>query len=201
VAVKAGGPAFRITIRRTSLDSSESTPVRLGEIEVARCQDGTRLQVLPIMAWQPIDFARSFEAVDIDFDGYLDLSVAAERGAKWGRQLWWVYDPATGRFVQNELTHELGELTTNGYQIDRNKHEIVADNLMAGCPSLVTRYRVEDNRLIKIHEETGEQSIESGSVRRNLPAGAQCTVTVWDLVGGMMHVTDVRRFVDEKPLR
>jgi hypothetical protein len=133
-------------------------------------------------ATQPIDFAATFGASDINFDGYLDFSVLGEFGAKFGSQLWWIYEPATSSFVQNELTRELGELRTNGYQIAPKKHEIIAESLMAGCPSLVTRYRVVDNHLINVHEEIGIQTIENGPLQRNLPAGVPCTVTVSDLV-------------------
>ena len=156
--------------------------------------------MLPIMASQPINFASTFKAYDINFDGYLDFAVLAEFGAKWGRELWWIYDPDTGRFVQNQLARELGDLKTNGYQIDSQKHEIIAENLMFGCPSLVTRYRVADNHLITVHQETGMQTIENDSGQRNLPAGVPCTVTVSDLVGGTMRVTEVRRFIDGEPL-
>jgi hypothetical protein len=115
--------------------------------------------------------------------------VLGEFGAKFAVPLWWIYEPPTGRFVQNEFTRELGELLrTNGYQIDPKKHEI-------------TRYRVVDNHLTKIHEEIGIQIIENGPLQRNLPAGVPCTVTVSDLVGGTMRVTDVRRFVDGEPVK
>jgi hypothetical protein len=53
-------------------------------IEVARSQDGKQLQLLPIMAWQPIDFGASFHADDINFDGYLDFSVLTELPDKSG---------------------------------------------------------------------------------------------------------------------
>ena len=200
LSVKPGGPAFRITVRSRSIGYSNNL-VHAGDIEVSRCQDGRVLQLLPIMASQPINFAATFGASDINFDGYLDFSVLGEFGAKFGSQLWWIYEPATGSFVQNELTRELGELRTNGYQIDPKKHEITAESLMAGCPSLVTRYRVVDNHLIKVHEEIGIQTIENGPLQRNLPAGVPCTVTVSDLVGGTMRVIDVRRFVDGEPVK
>jgi hypothetical protein len=198
--VKPGGPAFRITVR-SLLRRYSDNPVHAGDIEVARCSDGRRLQLLPIMAGQPINFASTFRASDINFDGYLDFSVLGEFGGTWGSQLWWVYEPASGRFVQNELTRELGQLRNNGYQIDSEKHAIQIESLMAGCPQLVTRYRVEDNHLVKVHEEIGKQIIEASSPRRDLPAGVPCTVAVSDLVAGSMRVTQVRRFVDGEPVK
>ena len=108
--------------------------------------------------------------------------------------------PAADLF-RNELTRELGQLGNNGYQIDSEKHAIQIESLMAGCPPLVTRYRVEENRLIKVHEEIGKQVIEASPPRQDLPAGVPCTVTVSDLVAGTMRVTEVRRFVDGEPVK
>lgn len=62
LVVKAGGPAFRITITA-------------GSIEVARCDDGKRLQVIEVVSEQVIDFARTYHTFDVNFDGYLDFAV------------------------------------------------------------------------------------------------------------------------------
>jgi len=112
LSVKDGGPTFRITIRPVSFDSlrhnRDPNVVHAGDIEVARCQDGKRLQLLPIMAWQPLNFGATFHAEDINFDGFLDFSVVTEvSGANGDIRSYWVYDPGTGIFIQNEFTHEL----------------------------------------------------------------------------------------------
>jgi hypothetical protein len=110
LSVKRGGPAFRITVRPLAFDlKGNGIAVHAGEIEVARCQDGKQLQVLPILAWQPIDFGASFHADDINFDGYLDFSVLTEIASKFGSRSYWVYDPSSRLFVENELTRKLGE--------------------------------------------------------------------------------------------
>jgi hypothetical protein len=61
-----------------------SDPVHAGDIDVADCQDGNPLQLISIIAWQPINFAATFSAHDINFDGYLDISVLTESAANWG---------------------------------------------------------------------------------------------------------------------
>ena len=81
LSVKSGGPAFRITVRplwqiKAGREIIDET--RAGEIEVARCKDGKQLQVLPIAADQPLSFSYSFQAGDLNFDGYLDFSVDTE---------------------------------------------------------------------------------------------------------------------------
>lgn len=165
--VKAGGPAFRITVHAHAFQQGNE-PVHAGDIEVARCEDGSTLQILPIMAYQPIDFGATFDAADVNFDGYLDISVLAEYGGTFGRRVWWLYDPASRKFVKKELTGELDRLANNGYHLDRKNHEFVVEGLLVGCPSLVTRYRVEGNHLIVVHKETGIQIIENN--RRDLPS-------------------------------
>ena len=98
------------------------------------------------------------------------------------------------------MTQKLDELKTNGYDLDANKHEIIAHGLMAGCPSLITIYRVEEDRLITVHREDAIQHIERDSVSGSLPAGVPCTVTFSDLIGQQMRVTSIRRFVEGLPV-
>jgi hypothetical protein len=184
--VKSGGPEFRITIRPIPIvrPPNDDAFVHSGDIEVERCQDGKQLQVLPLMAWQPVNFAPTFHAQDVNFDGYLDFAVLAEYAGKWGSESWWVYDSAAGRFVQNELTQDLRKLKANGVRIDPKKQEISTSYLTEpwGCGSTGNRYRVVNNRLVIVHEEV-PKPFENG-----------CTVTVSDLAGGTMHVTAVLRF-------
>jgi len=189
LSVQPGGPAFRITVR-PRLFKMTKDPVAAGDIEVARCSDGRRLQLLAIMASQPINFPATFATSDINFDGYLDFSVLAEFGATFGAQSWWIYDPASGRFVQNELTRQLRKLGNNGYHLDPKKREIIIEGLLAICPALVDRYRLEGDRLVMIHHETGFQN-----------SATVCTVTYSDLTDGTMHRTGQRRFIDGKPVK
>src|ERR1700690_112075 len=86
LSVKSGGAAFRVTVRpiwqikaddgigESAAQRSGYAPrggivddTHAGDIEVARCQDGKRLQVLPIAADQPISFGSTFHAEDINF--------------------------------------------------------------------------------------------------------------------------------------
>ena len=197
LSVKPGGPAFRITVRpvllKWQVDSSDT--IHAGDIEVASCQNGKQLQLLPIMAWQPINFAVTFGARDINFDGYLDFYVLTEFAAKWGSRSYWVYDPASGLFVENQLTRQLGEnclgaewhggcWKANSIDFDPRKHEISAHYLIGvgQCGSPVDRYRVESNRLIVIHQEILELNPNA------------CTLTVSDRIGEEMRRTSVRGY-------
>src|SRR5271169_2716946 len=112
LAVKPDGPAYRITFRSISPGphTAPAQHAHAGDIEVSRCEDGRRLQSLAVMSFQGANFASTFHAEDVNFDGYLDFAVLVDFGGAWGSESWWVYDPAAGRFVQNELTHELSGL-------------------------------------------------------------------------------------------
>jgi hypothetical protein len=213
LSVKPAGPAFRITVRPLLFDwhsSNSPNPVRAGNIEVARCQDGKRLQLLAIMAVQPINFAATFTAQDINFDGYLDFSVLTEFAAKFESRSYWVYDPVSGLFVENQLTRELGEnclgaawhggcWKAESIEFDPKKQEISTHYFTAspmvwdatggasstGCPFKGDRYRIQNNRLMLIHKE----EITQGGVN-----GINCIVTVSDLIAGTVRVTGIRRW-------
>ncbi|MGO9257673.1 MAG: XAC2610-related protein [Bryobacteraceae bacterium] len=191
LSVKSGGPAFRITVRPLWQIKGERVIIdeaRAGEIEVARCEDGKQLQVLAIAADQPLNFGSAFHARDINFDGYLDFSFICGFAASGGRGCYWVYDPGSQLFVQNELTHELTDWW-GSIEVDPTKHEITRRfpvTAMSGCPNTSEgeeeRYRVNNNRLLLVHKQDFE---------RGPPF---CTVTEWDRIGGTMRVTKVRRF-------
>jgi hypothetical protein len=196
LSVKQGGPTFRITVR--SFGIFDGQRIHAGDIEVARCQDGKRLQLLPILSDQPLNFGASFHAEDVNFDGYLDFSVLTFFAASFGSRTYWVYDPLSGLFVQNALTRELSEncfAALHGgcwaaYYIDFDpkKHEVLTHHFgvgNTGCGAGADRYRVENNRLILIHEE---EITRTGTY---LPR--DCEVTVSDLIDGTMRVTGVRR--------
>jgi hypothetical protein len=198
LSVKQGGPAFRITVRPFAHEIPGDRPIHAGDIEVTRCRDGKPLQLLPITASRPLNFGAGFHAEDINFDGYLDFSVLTEVAASFKSNSYWVYDPASGLFVQNALTKELSEncfATAHGecwsaYYIDfdSTKHEILTHHFglgNTGCGSGADRYRVENNRLVLVHKE---EITQSGPY---LPR--DCEVTVSDLIGGIMRVTGVRR--------
>jgi hypothetical protein len=147
------------------------------------------------MAWQPLNFGASFEANDINFDGFLDFSVVTEYASKWSSRSYWIYDPYSGRFVENELTRELAEnclgaawhggcWKSSSIEFHPVEREISTFYFMGvgQCGLGGDRYRMENNRLIVVHKEVVDMN----------PNG--CTLTISDLDGGAMRVTEIRRF-------
>ncbi len=188
-SVKVDGPGFPIS--KPVAPPGSGWPDKgevVGDIEVARCQDGKRLQLLPIMGGEPYNFAETFQANDIDFDGYLDFSVLKAFGQRCSNSSFWVYDPSSGLFVQNQLAQKLGE-SCNDIAFDPEKLEIAHARRRSGgawpwCRG-ADRYRVEDKRLILIYET----AVEFGPDAQ----GAHfCLMTNSELVGGTMRVTEAQ---------
>ncbi len=135
-----------------------------------------------------MNFGATFHANDINFDGYPDFSVIVEQAASSGvRRSYWVYDPDSGIFVQNELTKQLEETWAHNIYFDPETHEINVSYFgnLRGCPNSdqgdEDRYRVVNNRLVHDHSQG------------HVVEGKFCTLTVSDLIDGTMRVTAVRR--------
>jgi hypothetical protein len=189
LSVRAGVPAFRLTLRRRAPGNADHA-VHVADIDVARCSEGRKVQTLPIVGYDQELTARSLHAQDINFDGFLDIGVLVEYGAKWGSESFWVFDPAAGKFIENDLTRQLRELKPNRYEFDAGKQEIRIPHLTEPwCRNTEHRYTVEDyDRLVLIHSEEA----------RGIPGGG-CEVVVSDRVGGKMQVTKVQRIAKPEP--
>jgi hypothetical protein len=159
---------------------------QVGWIRISSCETGTLLQTLEVESQlEPEALLGSIDVRDVNFDGYLDLAVLREFGAKWGRQTWWVFSPAAGKFIANELTKDLGQISANGLELDASRQNITAPHLtnFTGCGRTQDVYHVEQSHhLVPIHKE--EISVT--------PDG--CTLTTRDRVNGQLKVTKVRKF-------
>jgi hypothetical protein len=167
------------------VETTTSAVQRVGWIRVFSCETGAWVQSLEIeSSSSPEQFLRWFEARGVNFDGYLDIAVVREFGAKWGRQTWWVFSPALGKFVSDEFTKALGQVSANGLVLDAARRDIIAGHLtsLTGCGATRDIYHVEQGRLVPIHKE-------DISLR---PDG--CTLTARDRVNGQMQVTKVQHF-------
>jgi hypothetical protein len=109
--------------------------------------------------------------------------VLREFGAKWGSQTWWVWNPASRRFVSNEFTKALEQIKANGLVFDAATHNITAGHMTesTGCGPTKDIYHVEQGlQLVPIHQE-------------NIRVGADgCILTTLDWVDGSMQRHDTR---------
>ena len=187
VKMSAKGPELHLRLELDPQWKSPADAARLGWIRVFSCETGALVQSLEVTGWStPEFFLRFFEARDVNFDHYLDIAVVREFGAKWARQTWWVFSPASGKFISNEFTDELGQVSANGLVLNAARQTIVAPHLtdLTGCGPTKDVYHVEQSRrLVVIHKEDISAS----------PSGG-CTLTTRDRVNGQMQVTKVRQF-------
>jgi hypothetical protein len=89
---------------------------------------------------------------DLDFDGYTDLAVIREFGAKWGRYQVWRFDPHRRRFVQTRLTRALGRLPN--LEANHARQELRTFSI-GPCDPWTRRYRVVGGRLHPVDENHG----------------------------------------------
>jgi hypothetical protein len=140
---------------------------RVGSIDVRR--DGAFVQTLDVVMDQPNTewVTLPLRQDDLDFDGNLDLIITQPVGAKWGRLHAWLDDPATGRFVTNTLTAELGQLRVGDFRMDPDKQEIIISNSLGMTP-FETAYRTTDSYLLPAFPPPGPA--DAGSCPAKAPA-------------------------------
>jgi hypothetical protein len=180
--VSAKGPALHIRIEpRADWKADPSVPQIVGWIRILSCQTSAPIQLLEVKSFDtPDTFPQHLEARDVNFDGYLDLGVLREFGAKWGKLTWWTFSPQAGKFVSTAFTAALGEVSANGLTLDAQRRRIIAPHLFV-FGSIRDVYQVTDDQLTLVHQETLEGVPDP------------CTVTLHDLVDGQMKTTGVKR--------
>jgi len=186
VRVNAKGPDLHVQlVPDPSWKQMTDAAQRVGWIRVFSCEDGSLLQLPAVESLaDPEMFLRFFQVADINFDGYLDVAALSESGAQWGRQQWWVFSPAEGKFISNEFTEAIGHVTANGLVLEADKRQILAGHLtqLTGCGGTKDIYGVEQDQLIQMHTERVAVSPEG------------CTLTTSDRVSGQMRITSVQHF-------
>jgi len=157
---------------------------RVGWIRVFSCETGALVQSLEVKSLRggPEFFLRFFEVKDINFDGYLDIAVVRDGGATWASQTWWLFSPASGKFVSNDFTQALSQIDNNGLKLDEARQNITVYRYSypQGCGQTKDIYHVEQSqRLVLVHKEDPKSQ------------GDSCQLTTRDLVEGEMRVTKV----------
>jgi hypothetical protein len=150
---------------------------RIGQVEIVRRGESKPFQTLVItgngIPRQLASFSR-FE--DVNFDGYADLLLGHDGGAKWvGYQIYF-YDPASGSFVQNELSREMSErLAGQTLELHRTAGEIELTHLPFGCQNgfvASETFVLQGSRLRKIEERDHLRTKEGCyAVKRRLRDG------------------------------
>jgi hypothetical protein len=133
--VHPGLPPLAIRILPAPEPASAGTSHLIGRVEISHPGEAKPFQTLEVTgdgsAQQLAAFSR-FE--DVSFDGYTDLLLANGGGAKWMGYEVFVFDPASGSFVQNELSREMSrQLGGQNLELHRAEKEIVVTHMAFGC--------------------------------------------------------------------
>jgi hypothetical protein len=189
VRINAKGPELHLRLEPDPERKSKADTIhRVGRIRIFSCETGALVQSLEVKTRSdPELFLRFFEVRDVNFDGFLDIAVLHEFGAQWGRQTWWVFSPLSGKFISDEFTKELGQVSHNGLILDAAQQNIVAKHLtdLTGCGPTQDVYHVTESRLALMHSEKISPPTDGTN---------GCVLTISDRVNGEMRVTKVQQF-------
>ncbi|MEP7076842.1 MAG: hypothetical protein ABI878_13630 [Acidobacteriota bacterium] len=129
----------------------------VGTIEVFTGKPLRLVQTIPVSTRTSADMLTRFFAVsDIDMDGFADIAVTDDWGAKWSRQRFWVYNKDRGRFITTPLTNEIFRFMHNGIDLHPESREIDVNHMPTiGVGGLTKEtYKIRGGRLIFVKLET-----------------------------------------------
>lgn len=151
--IRPGVPEYHFQIVSVS-----STAQTAGSIQIFRGTTSTMpIQVipLPVGRWfadlEPV----FFEHQDVNFDGYMDIGLPIEGGAKWIAYEYWFFDKTTGTFKTTRLTDELAHIGFNFVSFDSDKHQMTTDNLSGS--GWRTLYQIHNDHVKPLKDEQLEE--------------------------------------------
>ena len=147
-------PAF--TFRLTSGTATSS-----GRIEIFKDTDlKTAAQVidLPNDLWVYGKIASSFNVQDINFDGFSDIGIQNEGGAKWGSYQYWMFDHKSGKFTETPFSDEFKKITFNNIKFDQPHKQIITNHFCGVLLCEKDIYTVSNGK-IKLSEKYEQEQI------------------------------------------
>jgi len=186
VEIGPGLPPYRFHLvpdqNPAAVDAGNSEkPRHVGRIEISRRGSAAVVRTIEIESHLPAtDVMKWFDARDINFDGYLDIAVPFESGAKWMSFTYWFFDKPKGRFMTGALSDELREIRANSLELDAQVEEIHAWHLGNDCPGLHRLFKIVDGHLVLVRDE------------KYAPGGNGCILTIEKRIEGKMAVIETR---------
>jgi hypothetical protein len=194
VKILEGLPVYRIRLipdpAAAAADHSDSgggdTVRHVGRAEISLAGASSVLQTIEVDAHRGTrSFTAWFTIADVNLDGYADLGFWRDGGAQWGSNTWWLFDPASGRFVRNALSGDLDRLASNGVLTDRSTGTLTAPYLSASCSQpLFDRFKIVDGRLLLVERHERQARYETEGI---------CAVAVSKLIDGRLQQVELQK--------
>jgi len=183
-------PPYRFVLKPDAwTDKPHPAPdEHIGRMEVFKGGSTSLWQRLEVIGTHPSWLTNTFHSMDINMDGYQDISVRYETASKWASHSYWLFDPKSGRFITNALTADLREVTHNGLKFDPKKKEIRASLFLGTCLNSFELYRIEKGRLVLLTSEIHSR-VDDG----------RCMVEKRKRMNGKMVLVEAREREDPFP--
>src|SRR5689334_14009711 len=147
-------PPYQFVLISKPVPAPDGKVHSIGRIEISKAGASAPFQTIEARSFWDRGLCDFFDASDVNFDGYLDISFVREGGAKWGSRNYLVFDPPSGRFVTNEFTRQLDKVRDNGIQLDAKTREIRVAFMGPGmCPGGLNIFRVVGGQLVQTQDE------------------------------------------------
>ncbi len=181
VEVGPGLPVYQVRLVQDPVAAEMGTVHHVGRVEILR--ERSLVETIEVNSIWNDSLCSFFEMKDVNFDGDLDIAVLRDAGGKWGQYDYYLFDRASGQFVSNALTEDLGRIQSNGIVLERESHVIQAPFFRGRCAGVNT-YKVENGRL----EPTQEQEVT--------PKGDECSIKVKQSLNGGWQVVRSSKTLD-----
>jgi len=164
---------------------SDNPPHVVGRIEISSGNPSKVIQEIEVRTHAGVSMLRQyFRAIDINLDGFVDIAVVDEFGAKWVRQEYWIYDKRTGRYISNTLTRELHGITHNGIEPHAESRELVVTHFPEVSPrpgKVGETYKIVNGHLLLMRAEEIRETSEG------------LRLVVSKRVNGKMRIVETRK--------
>ena len=132
---------------------SDNPSHHVGWIEISEGESISILQKIDVRTKSgSSSFTKSFQAEDVNFDGFLDIAALYDFGAKWSILNYWLFDKRTGRFITSPLTQELKRISHSQMELDNNTKEIRFTHYVGVCPQNES-YKILNGHLVLMEKE------------------------------------------------
>lgn len=180
-------PKLRPYVFRLIPDSAAAEPRagrrHIGRIEVSHQGSSSIHQTIEVRSYADVSWlTKSFEAKDVNFDGYLDFAVIDDFGEKWRSYSYRVFDKASGLFITSRLTEDLSKLRSNTFELNRKSETINVTYAITGAGVIGETYKIKNGHLFLV-----------GLEKRQKNKAGNWEIVTKKLVGKRMKVTKTQK--------